>query len=80
LKSTLNSASFDTHKPHSMKKIFGPLYCIVLDPAKNDLSSGGHFIKMNIFRGYFHSKSNFRQKLTHPNKYLHYGQSSPLIN
>jgi hypothetical protein len=24
---------------------------------------------MNIFRGYFHSKSNFRQKSTHPNMY-----------
>jgi hypothetical protein len=45
LKSTLNSASFDTHKAHIMKKKFGPLYTVVLDPEKNDLSSEGHLTK-----------------------------------
>jgi hypothetical protein len=68
-------------KPKVWKKMFGPLYSV--NPAKNDRSSGGHltqkffcyfryfFIEMNIFRGYFHSKSNFRQKSTHPTVNCH---------
>jgi hypothetical protein len=73
----LNSAPFDTHKPHLYKKSLDPY--IVLGPAKNDPFSKGHltkklffccfryfYIKMNIFQGYFNSKSNFRKKSTHP--------------
>jgi hypothetical protein len=40
---TLNSASFDTHNPHIMKKKLNPY--ILLDPEKNDLSSTGHLTK-----------------------------------
>jgi hypothetical protein len=71
------------------KKCFESYRYIVLDSAKNVLSSEGHltkklffccfqyfYIKMNtgtgIFQGYSHSKSNFRQKSTHPIVELHY--------
>jgi hypothetical protein len=40
---SLNSASFDTHKSHIMKKNFCPLTVyVVIDPEKDDLPSKGH--------------------------------------
>jgi hypothetical protein len=48
LKSTLNSASFDTHEPHIVKNKILEHY-IVLDTEKNDLSSKGHLTKKTFF-------------------------------
>jgi hypothetical protein len=64
--------------PYCEQKIVGPLYTVVVDPEKHDLSSKGHltkqivfavfgnYIKINKLHGYSHSKSNFRLKSTHP--------------
>jgi hypothetical protein len=54
LKFTFNSASFDTHKPHIVKKIVGPLLYIVHDPKYHDLCARGQWTK-NIFFCVFHS-------------------------
>jgi hypothetical protein len=61
--------------PCVYKKKFWTLICIVLDPAKNDLSSEGHvtqkncfryfYIKMTIFQGYSCCSFLYRTTLTY---------------
>jgi hypothetical protein len=86
LKSTLNSASFDTHKLQIMKKTnFWTLYS-AWPPEKHELSSKGHLTKtlfllfsvhkMNTFQGDSNSKSNFR-KSAHPTSLLFPAHANP---
>jgi hypothetical protein len=67
----LNSASFDTHKSHIMKKKnFDPYILLCLTKKLSFCCFQYFYIKMNIFQGYSHSNSNFCQKSTHPIGYL----------